>query len=462
MTYTLFFEPLDVLVFKDHRPFLAGEQFLGRSSLPMPSVLLGCIRTTLFEQVFAQKPGTGFDRSDEHFGIQDDDLQRLLGGRTKPPGFSLFGPLVGVLDPTCPTSQVRPFFPLPLDLKREAQTPSPPAAVTGAEVPTETEPPTCTEAPTAESRVVALSPRALPGLRLHLTASGTDTQGRLAPVERPVLWHPEPWQGTRGGKAPLSGLLSLKGLRCWQHSAWEGAAEPFRPERALRSPSTRVRALEQHPLIAHDALYQTEERVGIARDPDTRRAEDHMLYTLQTLRFAAGAGLALELQVNDPALERALESLLAPLCAAPPLVKPGGKNHLARLHVRQTALLPSPAHGLPEQLPKGQGIKVVFLHPLPLGLEPLKKLEGFTFETLITDRGLPLGGFDLAARAPKPLVSALAAGTVLFYRAEGPTTLHAFDSALTQALADCQLPPGHASRVVGCWNSHSQELHPNP
>lgn len=46
-----FIEPLDVLFFRDSRPFAAGESFHARTAtLPMPSVLYGALRTRLLEQ----------------------------------------------------------------------------------------------------------------------------------------------------------------------------------------------------------------------------------------------------------------------------------------------------------------------------------------------------------------------------------------------------------------------------
>lgn len=53
-TCTLFFEPGDVLLFRDHRPFDMGAHVLARSRFPAPSVFFGCIRTALAQ---AKTPG---------------------------------------------------------------------------------------------------------------------------------------------------------------------------------------------------------------------------------------------------------------------------------------------------------------------------------------------------------------------------------------------------------------------
>jgi CRISPR type III-B/RAMP module-associated protein Cmr3 len=47
MTLTLFFEPLDALFFRDHRPFHAARNFEAFSRFPSPTVFWGCLRTAL-------------------------------------------------------------------------------------------------------------------------------------------------------------------------------------------------------------------------------------------------------------------------------------------------------------------------------------------------------------------------------------------------------------------------------
>jgi CRISPR-associated protein Cmr3 len=86
---TLLFEPLDVLLLRDHRPFEMGQNVLARSTFPQPSVLRGALRTALMRHA-----GADFARGDEHFGVTAQWAQDLLGGRTRPGSLTLRGPLL--------------------------------------------------------------------------------------------------------------------------------------------------------------------------------------------------------------------------------------------------------------------------------------------------------------------------------------------------------------------------------
>jgi CRISPR type III-B/RAMP module-associated protein Cmr3 len=106
--FTVLFEPLDVLVFKDHRPFDAAEHSAAASRWPLPSTFFGALRTALMldqRADFRSKPG---------FGLPDP-VREWLGDQENPGKLQLRGPLLVQKERSQPSeSQLQMFFPAPL------------------------------------------------------------------------------------------------------------------------------------------------------------------------------------------------------------------------------------------------------------------------------------------------------------------------------------------------------------
>ncbi len=363
---TLFFEPLDVLHFRDHRPFDAGLHTHARNVFPMPSVFLGCVRTALLTREGAQ-----FERDD--FGLTAGWARDLLGSKSAPGSLSLRGPFLARLQAKAPDgpADVEGFLPLPLDLRSPEK-----------------------NGPDLEIQ------RALRTFRVDLPEQMVDAQGRpervrtsvrryhgaqARPLCGPVPWGSEPRpaekprENCKPRKAPpMSELLSLA-----------GAAEYL--EGSVPAPEHRC---------ASSCLYQGEPRVGIVRSNEHLTADDHLLYATEPFRFAERAGLAVEVEL--PA-DRESGAALADLHHA--IVPLGGKGHRARIHYLPGGRLP-PA---PAELPTSYKLWLV----TPLVLSPELTAWSDEITCAAGGRTVPVGGFDLAKRAPKPLRQALPAGTVL-------------------------------------------------
>ena len=107
-TFILTFEPLDVWIFKDHKPFDAGNHsFGGGGHLPTPATMYGCIRTALMTEYgadFTRRPGFGLN----------DAAKSWLGDGTRPGTLSISGPVL-VRNRSAGGEL---FFPAPLDLPR--------------------------------------------------------------------------------------------------------------------------------------------------------------------------------------------------------------------------------------------------------------------------------------------------------------------------------------------------------
>ena len=112
-TWTLLFEPLGVLMFRDHRPFDAGRDGIARSRFPYPSVFRGAVRSALFEN-------SGADFSQPRFGLEGE-LAELLGDDRQLERFALRGPMLarcacGRCSCACIDRRFEYLLPWPADL----------------------------------------------------------------------------------------------------------------------------------------------------------------------------------------------------------------------------------------------------------------------------------------------------------------------------------------------------------
>lgn len=329
---TLFFEPLDVLQFRDHKPFDAGYNVDAESHFPLPSVFLGCVRTALLRL------------SGARFGGRDFGLggwkRELLGSPMDQGKLALRGPLWArlVAEDKRP---VEPVFELPADVR------------------------------STDEGWHVLRPYAPEARRLH-GPEGTVITGDVA------------WTEAHGKKTEAP-LLTRAGAEGYSKA---GAG--------------RITFSEAHH-VKKNELFKPETRVGITRSDVSLTADDRMFYVTRTFRVAAGAGFAVDVELpvgEASALIRKLDGMVVPL---------GGKAHRARIRIFEGPLIPE------ELTPEGDGAQKLWLvTPLPLDPKLERWPAGITCAA--SDRTIPIGGFDMANRAPKPLRRALPAGTVLWLR----------------------------------------------
>lgn len=301
---TLFFEPLDVLQFRDHRPFDAGYHVTAGSVFPMPSVFLGCLRTALLREQDAR-----FGEDD--FGLTAPWARDLLGTSRTPGTLTLRGPLLARWS----DRGVEPLFPMPRDIA-EVRFPRPDQPA---------------DASHPASRLQVLGSRKPAARRLHWPSEDL--------CEGDVLW-----TGDRVEKADLSRLMTRAG------------ADHY----LAASPDTPLDLDDWTRAIATSEIYIHEQRVGIVRNNDRLTADDRMLYVTRPFRLADDAGFAVDVELPGGLADDAIRELdrrVVPL---------GGKAHHARIHCSDGPLIPDDLSA--DNAPAAGTRKLWLITPLVLGV----------------------------------------------------------------------------------------------
>lgn len=382
--WTLLFEPLGVLVFRDDRPFDAGQHSLAVSRFPLPSVFRGAVRTALFERA-----GADF-RAHPNFGLPEDD-RVLLGGSDRQESFEMRGPLVARRAEDDPWSDRYDYvlpWPgdlVPIDSTKRYAVLSPRGTNDAG--------PTCLrlgpprgEAPTRARSIAELSPQHLPW---------TDEEPRKA--SKGTQW------------------LTVAGAKAYvEHS------EGTNPLPALEE---GVHWLDQAEIL------DKETRVGIARatesEGDSLVAADSMLYTLVAWRMGPRYRFAVEVLLGGlPTLHiERLQRLLDQLDGQ--LVRLGGKSGHARVQVLKRSIAPKWAQ--PDPTKAATTSKLWLWTP---GIFDPSEVPGLA---AAVGGSMRLGGFDMANFRPRPLVGALDRGTVLWLSALDREALEQHQRALARS-----------------------------
>lgn len=322
--------------------------------------------------------------------------KKILGGRTEPGSLAIRGPFLAVSSdlrksPLATREGPLPLLPPPLDLA----IPKPRDKTNGMP-----------RNPT-ECCVVRLQPRSqaeygdVAPVRYHFNGNVLQAE------QRDKL----PWCKADLDKESLTDkyLFTKTGA---QKYLKHGASTEFALSIAK---DLREIDLSANDLISQRSVYEIEERIGIARNPDTLTAQEGMFYLVLSFRFAQGAGFAIEVDLESSSanaddrneLRRALDQLHGGV------VLLGGRGHRARVHVcKQSFLRTILAQSQGSEGSEGTAHrKVWLLSPLPW---PSADSELAAVETLITGRPQVIGGFDQGKGCPKPLRLALPAGSILY------------------------------------------------
>lgn len=368
-TWTLLFEPLGVLVFRDDRPFDAGRHALAVSRFPLPSVFRGAVRAALFEAAGAdfRRPG---------FGLGGEDA--ILGNGQQREGFTLRGPLV-VRD-----VGGNPGYEYVLPWPRDA-------VVTGRR-----------DGENGESILQAEIMRAR---HAHdpeptcLRMGAPDEAGKrsLEPLRTALPWT----EASRLPKPQGKPWLTVAGAQQYV-------------QRSSQPESAPLELVEGQDWLEQDSFLCEEKRVGIARATESGEerlvAAESMLYTLIAWRMCPSFRFAVEIDVGEASgvgLHARLAALIRQLDGR--LVRLGGKSGHARVTVVEDALAPRWAQPLASQAPSSS--KLWLWTP---GLYDPGTAPG-AIATM--GEAIRLGGFDMAKHQPRPLLGALDRGSVLWFSA---------------------------------------------
>lgn len=363
-TWTLLFEPLGVLMFRDDRPFNLGEHGVATSVFPRPSVFRGAVRSALFEAA-----GADF-RNKNGFGLTGAHAD-LLGDATRQENFTIRGPMVGrrVGDAHGEFEYVLPW---PADLVANGD----------------------------KTEIMSSRPQQGPHRpRCFRLDPKLDPEQCMQDPKVDLPWTTAPPDKPRGGTR----WLTVSGAKKYA----TGNAGPLSLEEK-----------EGTDWVYEKTFLDTEIRTGVARATETRgrslTAADSMLYTLRTWRMDARFGFAVEI-ASDPGDHKHLAPLLEHLDGH--LVRLGGRSGHARVRVVPQSLAPT---WIRRSL-NGTRSRPAKLWLWTPGLFDLQNMpEGFRGAL---GPALRLGGFDMRKRSPRPLRSALDRGAVLRFEHTDVTSL---------------------------------------
>lgn len=238
MNKKIFIEPLDVLLFRESKPFSGGEDHLARSVFPPPpSTLYAALRSHLLSSNFGRMEAfkEGIDvpaHLTEEIGTPSRfgtlEIQRLLLARRK------IGP-----DASQPAAQVELLYPMPGDVME----------LKGS----------------APARYVLLRP-----------ANGLPMETNL-PHGLQHLWFPKDLHLEASG-----GWLTEAGMQRYLEGNAHSDASFFLNDEVIAEDQVGKE------------IFTREERTGIARDRASRSVREGLLYSVEYVRLKQGVGLFTE------------------------------------------------------------------------------------------------------------------------------------------------------------------------
>lgn len=197
-------------------------------------------------------------------------------------------------------------------------------------------------------------------------------------------------------------------------------------------------------LVSSRTLWSDEPRIGLERNPDTRTAEEGLLYSTRHVRLARSVSLGVRIGGLPPDWRPPFGRTLSF----------GGESRTAACREWNAAL------SLDAPLPNTNGgrVTVIALTPLDLsddaclGSEPLEELGGARVVCACLDRPQRIGGWDSLARRPLPLRSVLPAGSVLFCEGAAPERLRdVITTGRRLARVGARRPLGFGLAALGAW-----------
>lgn len=364
----IWLEPLDVLMFRDSRPFAGGETHRARSIFPpSPLTVQGALRTKLLAQALAQKGLTIEDfarylRTKDRNNADLDEIIGVLGDADQFGAFRMTGPLVAKKGGK--SGGVELFFPVPYDLLG-----------------------------IKSDGVASLSPLAEGSYAKMAWDSGWK-EGL-----RPLWWRAEE---ERVETEELPGTwLDLSSLKAYL----EGRIEGIKVTQASE-------------------IYAREQRAGIKLQRATRTVEVGMLYVAEFIRLKEYHGCIVEVNLDHAPLNEEKANYLKPM-EGEGILQLGGEARACWYH----PLSGDPLSGLREHFPlqdNDRCFKLYLASPavfqqgwLPdfLNNDLEGALEGVKVKLVAATVGkpIPIGHWDLAHNRPKKLFHAIPPGSVYFF-----------------------------------------------
>jgi CRISPR-associated protein Cmr3 len=361
----LWLEPLDVLLFRDSRPFVGGEIHRARSVFPpSPLTFQGAIRSLLLHHALAQI-GKDFHLFAKHIqgnnqGEKVEEIVRIFGSANDFGHLHMLGPFLANLRETPEGPNIDDvFFPCPLDLLRK------------------------------EKEFFTMSP--LP-----------DTAPKVFSFD--LLWNVSPlWSKEKEAKDTAGFWLTKKGLKNYLAGV----------------------ALASDDLKDSGSLYVREQRAGIELKDRARTVEIGKLYMAEFVRLVKGHGFLVKVDLVEVNL---VEDYFAPL-KNPGVLQLGGEGRACAYKEVEgnplDELINAVCLGREEKYFKlylaSPAIFFNGWYPDFLGKNLEGKVEELELKLVAAAVGKPLyiGGWDLAHNRPRCLFPAVPPGSVYLFEILG-------------------------------------------
>lgn len=370
----LFLEPMDVWLFRDGKPFSAGNNHRARSLFPpLPTTAQGMVRS--YHLLCQRRDIPLSDKA---------RIKGAVGGSGEyPPGFRMRGPFVAREEGEGEARRIWRYFPLPAD-----------ATVTSGGH--------RSLAPVHPAEGV-LTSAALPG-----------QDGKQHPLDL-LIQEGEPAKQVGEWWLRQDELVRYLGGKEAQATPGQPPSMPM--EDLPGYLSARASSGEKLP------LYLRESRFGIGLDPARRTTMEGMLFEVEYIRPLAGVGLDVEVDWLHGGVDALAGWPERGMLAA------GGEGRGARFRRVNADPLPAPPDPLPRRFKLYLATPTYFAR----GWQPAD--WGRFFEgpapglvAAAVGRYQSLGGFDLAAargdpQAHRPARRYVPAGSVYFFETKGETRL---------------------------------------
>jgi CRISPR-associated protein Cmr3 len=402
----LFIEPSDVLLFRDGRPFSAGEGHRARSVFPpTPNTIQGVIRSKVLAdrcgQYHKYKYGCQNCPKQESCTIPDEIGRPAPDGQGNYGAMQLKGAIITHGKPSEPNLTY--YFPLPADVVQVKNKRN----------------------PLAEAQLVNLKP-----LKDSDSLPGVTDISSVSTSKLFSLWTPEPH--------PVDSAIGY-----WAHQDLQ----------------KYLLGEELTNFTTADQLFQKESRYGIEVNNKLQTVEEGRLYQTEFVRCQEGVGLFIEIEgiqslSPDPDPDRGLLSI-------------GGENKAASYKKVSGIDWDLFRDKFKSGWSKSDGFKLYLATPtvfkqgwLPNWIDPNTLTGQFPSSKLTVklvaaaiSRYQTIGGWDVAYNRHKPTRRAVAAGSVYYFTTEANSE-EILQTFHWQNLADDHqdIQIGYGLSLVGLWN----------
>lgn len=392
-------EPLDVLFFRDGRPFDAGMR--ARGGLPLPQTLAGALRTQLWNQL----------------GIDWSQLRKTIksSNSSKP---SVFDAAKNAL----PTAH-KWAASIAIEGPYLVHEPKKPDAV----------------GPAAGLLVPA------PADLVRLGKGKDDPIERLRPLPKDIEW---PIAACRNA-AERADYRPL-----WMHGTGTGKIEAL-SNHWLDSTGLNTYLAGGTPdgkknLHPASRFYEWENRVGVAINPDSLTAADSQLFSQRFLRLKPNVRFhaIIELPDDSESVTTAQDAFNGQLIAW------GGEGKLAQVTVIEPLNIPAPKISTPAKTDDGRRLALA-ISPGLFGA-PFWRPDGSKWPTAsLVAAAVPgsqaISGWDLARNHPKPARHAVVPGSTFFYEFASPEAAPNIGSIVSLAADTADAALGYSRALIGTW-----------